>query len=86
MSIDPKYGIEELEADLHESQFKKWDVETFLADRHRSKVEALTAPGERWAVRRQVAKEVASAVFLFVGQITIVTLFGHWFLTGNVLP
>ena len=65
MHPDPE--IERLEADLHRSRFEKWDVETFLADRHRAKIEALTPPkGERvpaWVMVR----ELTDPVFLYIG-------------------
>lgn len=72
-------AIEEIEAQLRESQFKVWDVETFLANRHRAKIEALTTGPKR----RQIALEIATVLAAFVGYVTIITVAGAWVLTGQ---
>lgn len=74
-------AIEEIEAQLRESRFKPWDVETFLANRHQAKIEALT--GDKWAKRRQVAREIGIGTLAFIGYLTVVTLAGGWLLTGQ---
>lgn len=78
-------AIEQLEAELRESRFKAWDVETFLANRHQAKIDALTAPAEGNAPGRlwRVVKELTVMVCAFVGYITIVTVTGLWLLTGE---
>ena len=76
-------ALEQLEAELHESRFGAWDVETFLANRHQAKIDALTAPGDKWKQRRQVAKEMVTAILALVGYATIITLVGLWLVTGE---
>lgn len=76
-------AIEEIEAQLRESQFKTWDVETFLAKRHQAKIEALTAPTNNWRKWRQIAREAATAISSLIGYATIITLAGGWLLTGQ---
>jgi hypothetical protein len=74
--------IERLEAELRESQFAVWDVETLIADRHRAKIEALTAD-DKWARRRQVAQELATVALALIGYLTVVAVSGAWLLTGE---
>jgi hypothetical protein len=81
VSTDPV--IEQLEAELHESRFKAWDVETFLANRHQAKIEALTDPESKWRQRWQVTKEVATAISAMVGYVTVATIAGLWLVTGE---
>ena len=78
---DPE--IEAIEAELRESRFKAWDAETFLANRHRAKIEALTAPDNKWRQRWQVTKECAVIIAAFVGYITLATAGGMWAITGE---
>jgi hypothetical protein len=66
--VRPDPEIERLEADLRRSRFEKWDVENFLANRHRAKIAALTAPENKRAALWPVAKEISDMVFLYVGK------------------
>jgi hypothetical protein len=77
-------AIEQLEAELRESRFKPWDVEIFLANRHQAKIEALTAPDDKWLRRRAAAGEILTAVFALVGQVAVVVSAGVWLLTGRL--
>lgn len=81
----PDPTIERIEAELRESQFRAWDVETFLAGRHQAKIEALTAAPESrspWRRRWFITKEVATVIMAFVGYVTVGTIGGLWLLTG----
>lgn len=73
---DPE--IERLEAELEQSRFAKWDVETLLADRHRAKIDALTRPESKRVRLWRVVADLASIVFVYVGQITLLALLGYW--------
>jgi hypothetical protein len=75
--------IDQIEAELHESRFKAWDVETFLANRHQAKIEALTRPRNKWQLRRQIAREAIAAISSLVGYATLATIAGLWLLTGE---
>jgi hypothetical protein len=75
-------ALERLEDELRESRFKPWDVETFLANRHQAKIDALTAPGNKWRQRRQVAQELATGTLAFIGYITVMTIAGVWLVSG----
>lgn len=68
--------IEALEAELRRSQFAPWDVETFLIERHNARIAELQKPRGQWKRRWQVTVEIANACFVFVGQITVLTLLG----------
>ena len=76
MQPDPE--IESLEADLRRSRFEKWDVENFLADRHRAKAEALTKPERvsKWLIFR----EITDPFIIYVGWVTLYCLFVFWML------
>ena len=75
--------IERLEAELRESRFMPWDVETFLAKRHQTKIEALTATENKWARHWLVIKEIATFVLAYIGFATISTIAGAWLLLGE---
>lgn len=81
MRPDPE--IERLEAELHQSRVERWDVETFLAERHRAKIAALTANEDRTGARLQVAKEIADTVFVLIGKMATIAMLALWFLTGS---
>lgn len=76
-------AIERIEAELRESRFKAWDVETFLANRHQSKIDALKSSQSPWRPRWQVAKEIGVAVLAFIGYLTVVSVAAGWLLTGD---
>lgn len=76
-------AIERIEAELRESRFKAWDVETFLANRHQAKIEALKSSQNPWRPRWQAAKEIGVAVLAFIGYLTVVSVAAGWLLTGN---
>lgn len=79
-----KPTIEQLEDELRNSRTQAWEVETFLANRHQTKIEALTAPGRtrlatRWAAFKDAAWELA-AIF---GMLVFHVLVGVWLVTGE---
>lgn len=77
--------IASIEAELRESRTQAWDVETFLANRHQAKIEALTSDQSGpWNRRWQAAKEIAWGVAGFVGAFTILYGVALWFLTGRL--
>lgn len=76
-------ALEQIEDELRESRFKPWDVETFLANRHQAKIDALTAPQDKRTRRLQVAREIATGILTFVGFVTVMTVLGVWLLTGE---
>jgi len=76
-------AIEQIEAELRESRFKPWDVETFLANRHQAKIDALTAPQDKRTRRLQVAREIVTGMLTFVGYVTVLAVLGAWLLTGE---
>lgn len=79
--VDP--AIARIEAELSESRFQPWDVETFLANRHQAKIETLTGePDKPWPRRWAAAKEIAWNLAAIVGTLTTVTGVGVWLLTG----
>lgn len=73
--------IAKLEADLRQSQFVPWDAEKYLAARHQKKIDALTQPTDKWAVRRQVAVEISNAIFVLIGQAATMAGLGYWLLS-----
>jgi hypothetical protein len=75
--------IAQIEAELRESRFKPWDAETFLAERHRAKIEALTEPQGTWSRRWEVTKEAATIVSAFVGYLAISATVIGWVITGD---
>lgn len=81
MQDDP--DIQRLEADLTRSQFEMWEVETFLADRHRAKIAALEHPRSKWGHRWRLLREVTDPAFLFVGWISALSFLTVWMLTGE---
>ena len=81
--------IERLEDEIYQSRIKPWDVESFLAERHRKKFEALSEPvnpENPWPRRWLVAKDIGTAVLAFIGYLTVGTLAGMWLLTGRIVP
>lgn len=79
--------IQRLEAELRESQFKPWDVETLLADRHRAKIEALTKPGtSKWQRTWQATQELGMMLLAFIGLQAVILIVGLWGLTGEFFP
>lgn len=76
-------ALDQIEADLRESRFKPWDVETFLANRHQAKIDALTAPENKWGQRWQVANDLTAMLLTFVGYLTVMTIAGLWLVTGE---
>ena len=80
MRRDP--DIEQLEAELRDSRFEPWDVETFLAKRHQAKIDALTATEDKWQQRGQVFREAMTGIAAFVGYVTIAASAGFWLLNG----
>lgn len=70
------HTIDQLEQDLHRSQFTRWEAETFLAERHRKKFESLANAEGKWARRWEVAKEISELVFAFIGKIALAALIG----------
>lgn len=82
MNDRPDPIIEQIEADLRDARFRSWDVETFLANRHQAKIEALKTPENKWARRWQVAQEMFWAVMGFVGVTTTMIVLGLWLLSG----
>ena len=81
--MKPDQAIERLEAELRESRFMPWDVETFLAKRHQAKNEALTAPGNKWARGWLITKEIATILFAYIGFVTVMTIACLWLLLGE---
>lgn len=77
--------IERIEAELRESRFTPWDVETFLANRHQAKIEALTAPQNPWLRRWVAAKDVAWNLAACVGTIAVIQGAGIWLVTGRLV-
>lgn len=75
-------ALEELEREIRASQFEPWDVEEYLARRHRAKIDVLTAPESR-PRRLQVAKELFGALLMFIGYITVMTVITFWAMTGE---
>lgn len=76
--------IERLEDEIHRSRVEPWDVETFLAERHRKHFQTLTS--NKAASRIQVAKEISDLVFIFMGRIATILILSLWLLTGSILP
>lgn len=76
-------AIERLEAELRESRFLPWDAETFLANRHQVKIDALTASENQWARRWMIAKEIAAMILAYIGFLTVGTVAGLWLLLGE---
>jgi DNA topoisomerase VI subunit A len=85
-AVTPDPDIERLEAELRQSRFQKWEVETFLANRHRAKIEALTPAEGEQVSKVQILKELADVLLIFVGRTTLFVLFGVWLLKGFPLP
>lgn len=80
-------AIEQLEAELRESQFKPWDVETLLADRHRAKIEALTKPdNSKWRRAWLATQELGMLLLAIIGFQAVMLTVGLWALTGEFLP
>lgn len=77
-TIDP--AIVQLEAEIHQSRVSRWEVETFLADRHRAKIEALSDITKKpvWPV----FVELANLVFALIGQVAVAALLGLWLIFG----
>lgn len=79
MRSDPE--IERLEADLHRSRFEKWDVETFLVERHQAKIDALTKPkGGKLRSAWLVFREITDPFAIFVGWAFAYLVFVLWLL------
>ena len=78
MRSDPE--IERLEAELHRSRFEKWDVETFLVERHQAKIEALTKPKGKLKSAWLVFREITDPFAIFVGWGTLYFMFVLWML------
>ena len=85
MSVGPHdEAIARLETELRESRTQAWDVETFLANRHQTKIEALTAPDRPKLSRYwEVVNGLSAALAFVVGYLTIVTIAGLWLLEGH---
>ena len=83
LQVDP--AIERIEAELRVSRSQAWDVETFLANRHRAKIEALTGePDKPWARRWAATKEVSLLIAAFFGYFSIIAGLGRWLVTGTL--
>lgn len=78
-----KPTIEQLEDELRNSRTQAWEVETFLANRHQAKIEALTEPDSQWSRRWEVAKEVFWGVMGIAGFLLIDIIIGLWIVTGE---
>ena len=83
-SYQVQSDIERLEAEIHRSRVEPWDVETFLADRHRAHIETLTSPENKTASRIQVVKEMSDLVFIFIGRVATILMLTIWFLNGSI--
>ncbi|MEM8616618.1 MAG: hypothetical protein AAGF20_06750 [Pseudomonadota bacterium] len=83
MQTEPRdQSIEQIEADLRESRFTKWDVETFLENRHKAKIERLQKPKGRWALYWEVFRDLAVFVLAYFGFAVLMAMLGGWLLTG----
>ena len=72
-----KKSIEELEDEIIQSRVSEWDAETFLAERHRRKIEALEKTEQRWGAFCAEIKAEYDEAALKVGRIVILLpLFG----------
>lgn len=81
--VDP--AIARIEAELRESRFKPWDVETFLANRHQAKIDALTEPSEGWRRYWVSFCEMYDAVALYFGRLFVIVALGlslSWMIYG----
>lgn len=76
MRSDPE--IESLEAELQRSRFEKWDVETFLVERHQAKIEALQKPTGKLKSAWLVFREFTDPVAMYVGWVTTYCAFLFW--------
>ena len=83
MSNRPDPVIEQIEAELKDSRFQRWDVEAFLANRHQAKIEALRASENKWARRWQAVQDIFWAIMGFIGVVTTHVVLGLWLLTGE---
>lgn len=77
-----EHTIAQIEAELRESRTQAWDVETFLANRHQAKIEALTESESGLPRMWEATKQVATMLFAYVGFVTVMTLAGWWLLTS----
>lgn len=84
---DPDDTLQRLEEEIRTSRTQAWDVEEFLARRHRAKIEALTAV-ERptWTKRWAAFKELFWGGMGIVGVLATGSAFFFWLLTGSPLP
>ena len=78
MRSDPE--IESLEAELQRSRFEKWDVETFLVERHQAKIEALQKPTGKLKSAWLVFREITDPAAIFVGWAFAYVVFVLWLL------
>lgn len=79
----PDKIIEQIEADLRESQFGVWEVEKLLAKRHQARIDALTKTESTARRRGQIAYELVFIFLAFVGFLTIGGVAGAWLLAGD---
>lgn len=77
-------ALERLEAEIRDSQFRPWDAEEFLAERHKKRIEAATPPEPfDW---RGLLEGTGMAILYFVGVIALITMAFSWLITGSPLP
>lgn len=75
---DPE--IERIEAELHRSRTEAWDVETFLANRHRAKIEALESPKSQPQAAWHIFREITDPLFVWIGWVAVLNGFVFWML------
>lgn len=77
-TIDP--AIVQLEDELHESRVSRWEVETFLVERHRAKIDALTQGESKCKARKQAVVEVCDGLCVLIGRATCIALLTYGWL------
>ena len=63
---------------MRRSRFERWEVETLLADRHRAKIAALTAPENKRVPVWPIVRELTDMVFLYVGKAGTAAALALW--------
>lgn len=78
--------IDELEAEIRESQFNQWDAEAFLIKRHQAKIEKLREPRSKILSVWEGVKELGTFIFAYVGFAGVCCAAALWLLTGSFIP
>lgn len=77
-------ALARLEDELRTSRTQAWDVETFLANRHRAKIEKLQPEeGPTWASRWAAVKDALWELSALFGLLLFHILVGVWLLSGE---